>query len=112
MSSMQAVLDRFDASKEKVRQEIREGFFHTDGTLRINEGELRAWIAERAVDELKLVVQLSTIVARAGHLIPPAILAQVTEQIADEARHYEILGGLVPRDLQHLITDRVADLQA
>jgi hypothetical protein len=112
MSSMQAVLDRFDASKQKVRQEIREGFFHANGTLRITETEVRTWIAERAVDELQLVVQLSTVIARAGHLIPAAILAQITDQISDEARHYDILSGLVPTELQSVITSRVVQLPA
>jgi hypothetical protein len=109
---MQAVLDRFDASKESVRQEIRAGFFHADGSLRISETEVRTWIAARAVDELKLVLQLSTVIARAGHLIPAFILAQITEQISDEARHYDILSGLVPSELRPVIAGLVAELPA
>ena len=39
-----------------VRKEIREGFFHPDGSLAISETELRSWIGDRAVDELKVVL--------------------------------------------------------
>src|SRR2546429_9051524 len=109
---MDAVLTRFDESKARVRKEIREGMFHDDGTLRISEAQLRTWIADRAVDELKVVLQLSTVIARAGHLIPGHILVQVTEQVSDEARHFDILRALVPEELHQVIEEKVAALPA
>jgi hypothetical protein len=112
VGTLAAVLTRFDESKAKVRKEIREGMFHDDGTLRLSEAELRAWIADRAVDELKVVLQLSTVIARAGHLIPGHILVQVTEQVSDEARHFDILRALVPDDMHQAIDEKVAALPA
>lgn len=35
VTTLDAVLEKFDASKAKVRKEIREGFFREDGTLSI-----------------------------------------------------------------------------
>lgn len=110
MVALDTVLERFDASKEKVRKEIREGFFGADGKLRIDEAELRAWLADRAVDELKVVVQLSHVLSKGAHLLPPHMLVTVTEQVADEARHYEILRSLVTDDLREDIDVKVADL--
>lgn len=112
MATIDIALEKFDTSKDKVRREIREGFFHPDGTLRVTESELRAWIGDRAVDELKLVLQLSAVIAKAGHLLPARILAQVTDQIADEARHFSILRGLVPVELQPQIDQKVGELPA
>ncbi|GGK34727.1 hypothetical protein GCM10010124_29210 [Pilimelia terevasa] len=110
MATLDTVLERFDASKAKVRKEIREGFFHPDGSLAISETELRSWIGDRAVDELKVVLQLSAVLARGAHLIPAHILAQVTEQVSDEARHFDILRALVPADMQADIDAKVAQL--
>ncbi len=112
MVTIDIALERFDISKDKVRREIREGFFHPDGSLRVSESELRSWIGDRAVDELKLVLQLSAVLAKAGHLLPAHILAQVTGQIADEARHFVILRGLVPADFQPQIDQKVGELPA
>jgi hypothetical protein len=112
MTSIDVSLARFDASKEKVRREIRDGFFNGDGTLRITERELRLWLADRAVDELKVVFQLTTLLSRGAHLIPPRILVQITEQASDEARHFDILRGLVPADAQSVIDAKVAALPA
>ncbi len=112
MVALDVVLNRFDASKEKVRKEIREGFFNADGSLRISETELRTWIADRAVDELRVVFQLSAVLSKSAHLIPPNILVQVTEQMSDEARHFDILRSLVPQDLHHVIDSKVAELPA
>jgi len=110
MTTLDGVLERFDASKEKVRREIREGFFNPDGTLAVTETELRTWIGDRAVDELRVVFELSAVLARSAHLIPPHILTQVTEQASDEARHYQILRDLVPDELQREIDAKVARL--
>src|SRR2546423_12230684 len=110
MATIDIALEKFDTSKDKVRREIREGFFHPDGSLRVAENELRAWIGDRAVDELKLVLQLSAVVAKAGQLLPAHILAQVTDQIADEARHFAILRGLVPAEAQSQIDQKVHEL--
>lgn len=62
MVALDTALEKFDASKEKVRKEIREGFFGEDGELRISEAELRAWVADRAVDELKVVLDRKSVV--------------------------------------------------
>lgn len=110
MVAVDTLLEKFDASKEKVRREIREGFFHSDGSLRINETELRAWIAERAVDELKVVLQLSFVLSNCAHIIPSHILVRVAEQMSDEARHFDILRSLVPQDLQRAVDDKTAAL--
>ncbi|GAA2522577.1 hypothetical protein [Pilimelia columellifera] len=112
MSTLAAVLEKFDASKAKVRKEIREGFFNTDGSLAITEDELRAWIADRAVDELKVVMQLSAVLTKAAHHLPARMLVQVTEQVSDEARHFDILRGLVPAHLQAMVDAKVAELPA
>src|SRR2546429_605662 len=49
---------------------------------------------------------------RAGHLIPGHILVQVTEQVSDEARHFDILRALVPEELHQVIEEKVAALPA
>jgi hypothetical protein len=108
--ALDTVLEKFDASKEKVRKEIREGFFHADGSLRISEAELRAWIADRAVDELKVVLQLSRVLSESAHLIPAGMLVRVAEQMSDEARHFDILRSLVPHELQGDVDAKAADL--
>lgn len=110
MVALDTALEMFDASKKKVRKEIRQGFFGADGNLRISETALRAWIADRAVDELKVVLQLSYVLSKGAHLLPDHILSKVTEQVADEARHYEILRSLVTDDLHEVIDAKVADL--
>lgn len=112
MATMNVVLERFDASKAKVRKEIREGFFHSDGSLRISEADVRTWIADRAVDELKVVFQLCAVLAKSAHLIPAHLLVQVTEQLSDEARHFDILRSLVPAELHSTIDAKVAALPA
>jgi hypothetical protein len=112
VTTLDAVLEKFDASKAKVRKEIREGFFHEDGTLAISETDLRAWIADRAVDELKVVFELSSVIANSAHIIPARILVQVAEQMSDEARHFDILRGLVPDDLHEAIDVKVKALPA
>lgn len=112
MTALDTVLERFDASKEKVRQEIREEFFKPDGTLAVTEMELRAWIADRAVDELRVVLELAQVLAHSAHLIPASILTQITEQAADEVRHYCILRDLVPAELHPYIDGKVAVLPA
>lgn len=108
--ALDAVLEKFDASKAVVQKEIRESFFHEDGTLRISEAELRAWIADRAVDELKVVLQLSHVVSKCAQVIPAPILMRVTEQMADEARHFSILRSLVPEELHATIDAKVNEL--
>ncbi|MGH3322279.1 MAG: ferritin-like domain-containing protein [Nocardioidaceae bacterium] len=110
MTTLDVALEKFDASKAKVRKEIRDGFFDEDGSLSVSENDLRLWIADRAVDELKVVLQLATVVAKSAHLIPPHILVQVTEQMSDEARHFDILRALVPRELHGTIDAKVAAL--
>lgn len=110
MVALDTVLEKFDASKEKVRREIREGFFHADGSLRISETDLRAWIADRAVDELKVVLQLSFVLSSSAHAIPARILVRVAEQMSDEARHFGILRSLVPQDLQSTVDAKAAAL--
>lgn len=110
MAALDTVLEKFDASKEKVRKEIREGFFNQNGSLRISEAELRAWIADRAVDELKLVLQLSHVLSASAHIIPAHILVRVAEQMSDEARHFDILRSLVPQELQSEIDAKAAAL--
>lgn len=110
MVALDTALEKFDASKEKVRKEIREGFFGEDGELRISEAELRAWVADRAVDELKVVLQLSYVLASGAHLVPASILAKVTEQVADEARHFKILRALVTEEMQEAVDAKVAAL--
>lgn len=110
MTTLESVLEKFDASKAKVRKEIREGFFNTDGTLSISETELRTWIADRAVDELRVVFELSSVIAKSAHVIPGHILVQVTEQMSDEARHFEILRALVPAELHETIDAKVKAL--
>lgn len=110
MVALDAMLEKFDASKAAVQKEIREGFFHEDGTLRISETELRAWIADRAVDELKVVLQLSHVVSKCAQVIPAPILMRVTEQMADEARHFNILRSLVPEELHATIDAKVDEL--
>lgn len=110
MVALDAVLEKFDASKEKVRKEIKEGFFHPDGSLRLSELELRSWIADRAVDELQVVLQLSAVISRSAQLIPAHILVPVTEQMSDEARHFDILRSLVPAELHAQIDAKVAAL--
>lgn len=110
VTTLDTALEKFDASKARVRQEIREGFFDEDGTLSISEKDLRLWIADRAVDELKVVLQLAAIVVKGGHLIPPRILRQVTEQMSDEARHFDILSGLVPPEFGATVEAKVAAL--
>jgi hypothetical protein len=107
---LDTVLEKFDASKEKVRKEIRESFFHSDGSLRISEAELRAWIADRAVDELKVVLQLSHVLSACAQVIPAHILVRVAEQMSDEARHFDILRSLVPQELQSDIDAKAAKL--
>lgn len=112
MTTLDAALERFDASKTQVRKEIREGFFDENGVLATSEKDLRLWIADRAVDELKVVQQLATVVAKSAHLLPPHILEQVTEQMSDEARHFDILRALVPPELHETIDAKVAALPA
>lgn len=109
-AALDTALAKFDASKEKVRKEIREGFFEADGELRISEAELRAWVADRAVDELKIVLQLSHVLSKGAHLLPAHILTRLTEQIADEARHHEILRSLMTEDLHEVIDAKVTGL--
>ncbi|HTJ72654.1 MAG TPA: hypothetical protein VL551_34265 [Actinospica sp.] len=110
MPNLESVLEQFDASKEAVRREIRQGFFDADGGLALSEPELRAWLADRAVDELKVVAQLAHIVADCAHLIPAPILGQLAAQMADEAHHYEILRALVPADQRGTLDAKVAGL--
>lgn len=110
MATAETALEKFDESKAKVRREIRDGFFAEDGTLKVTDREVRQWIGDRAVDELKVVLQLSAILARSAHQIPSHILVKVTEQIADESRHFDALRRLVPEDLQPTIDDKVAAL--
>jgi hypothetical protein len=112
LTAIDHALGKFDESKAKVRREIRDGFFREDGTMRISDRELRQWIGERAVDELKVVLQLSTILVHAAHLIPSNILVRVSEQIADESRHFDALRKLVPDDLQSAVDEKVAELPA
>jgi hypothetical protein len=110
MASLDAVLDRFDASKAKVRREIREGFFDEAGGLRISEADLRAWIADRAVDELRVVFQLSAILAESANLIPAHILVRLTEQLADESRHFDVLRRVAGEDMTATVDAKVAAL--
>ncbi|MBV9010586.1 MAG: hypothetical protein JO272_00820 [Pseudonocardiales bacterium] len=110
MVALDTVLEKFDASKEKVRKEIREGFFNPNGSLRISEAELRAWIADRAVDELKVVLQLSHVLSASAQIIPAHILVRVAEQMSDEARHFDILRSLVPQERQSDIDAKAAAL--
>jgi hypothetical protein len=112
MSNLDAVLDRFDASKAKVRKEIRDGFFDAAGELRISETELRSWIADRAVDELRVVFQLSAIIAESAHLIPAHILVQITEQLSDESRHFDVLRTVAGADTAATVDAKVAALPA
>lgn len=77
-----------------------------------SEAELRDWIADRAVDELKVVFQLSAVIANSAHIIPAHILVQVAEQMSDEARHFDILRMLVPENLHEAIDAKVQELPA
>lgn len=110
MPNLEAVLEKFDASKDAVRQEIRQGFFDTAGSFIVPEPALRAWLADRAVDELKVVAQLANIVAVSAHVIPAPILGQLAAQMADEAHHYEILRTLVPAEQLDVLDAKVARL--
>lgn len=110
MPNLDAVLEKFDASKDAVRREIRQGFFDADGGFSVSEAELRAWLADRAVDELKVVAQLAHVVAASAHVIPAPILGQLAAQMADEARHFEILRALVPADQREILDTKVAKL--
>lgn len=105
-----ALLDRFDAAKAEVKAEIRQGFFNEDGSLKLTDQELWCWIGDRAVDELRVVSQLSSIVARSAGLLPANVIGQIAEQMADEAKHYEILRAIVPEEFQGRIDQAVAEL--
>lgn len=110
MPNLESVLEKFDASKDAVRREIRQGFFDANGAFILSEPELRAWLADRAVDELKVVAQLAHVVAVSAHVIPAPILGQLAAQMADEAHHYEILRELVPADQRDVLAMKVAKL--
>lgn len=103
-----AGLTKFDESREKVRKEIREGFFDADRNFIMDETDFRKWIADRAVDELKLVVQLSGILNECAHVLPPDLVPTLARQMADESKHYTILGGLVPESLRPYLEERIA----
>jgi len=96
MSKSESLLARFDAAKESVRSEIREFLFNSDGSLKISDDELWSWIAARAVDEMKLVAQLSQLIGLGAHLMPPRLIAELLEQVGDETRHYEQLRQIIP----------------
>jgi hypothetical protein len=110
MPNLDTVLEKFNASKDAVRWEIRQGFFNEDGSFAVSESQLRAWLADRAVDELKVVAQLAHIVAGSAHVIPAPILGQLAAQMADETRHYEILRALVPAGQRGALDAKVAGL--
>ncbi len=105
-----ASMSKFDESREQVRKEIFEGFFDEHSNFVLEEQEFRRWLADRAVDELKLVVQLSSILSASAHLLPSELIPILTRQMADESRHYTILGALVPRELQDYMSERVEAL--
>jgi hypothetical protein len=110
MSNLETVLEKFDASKAAVRREIRQGFFDADGGFAVSEAELRAWLSDRAVDELKVVAQLAQIVAVSVHVLPSPILGQLAAQMSDEAHHYEILRALVPAGQHEALDAKVGKL--
>jgi hypothetical protein len=102
---------RFDASKARVRREIREGFFDAEGRLRMSEEEVFHWVGERALDELKIVLELSYILSRAGHQLAIGHVGDIAEQIRDESTHYRILHDILPPDVQRQISVRAESMR-
>jgi hypothetical protein len=106
------ILAEFDRTKEKVKAEIRHGFFNDHGALRLTETEVYRWISDRAVDEYRLVYQLSYFVQRAGHCFPPRILNGIVDQLRDEAEHYLMLSDLLPEEIRRELESRMSTFDA
>ena len=102
-------LERFDVSKATVASEIRDGFFRPDGSLRMTEREILAWVSDRAIDEYKVASQLAYVLHSDGHRMPIKFTQKLAEQIADELRHLQILRGVLPEDLQASVDRRILE---